>query len=158
MEKVKAESDARMTARMNSNMEQMMNLMKGNMEATKRQASPRMTSSASMSTEAATGDSEARVDTGKRKGKCYKFEKGHCNSENCGFLHPEEVCEVFSRNGVCRKRSCMRLHKSEHRGDCYYWKQGSCRYSEEECGKGRHNHEMFDYFNQKKQQQMPAQG
>ena len=159
MEKVKAESEAKMTARMNSNLEQMLNLLKGNMEGAKGPVSPRMTNMTTAATVAATGDSQARMDIMKRKGKCYKFEKGQCNNESCSFLHPEEVCEVFSRNGVCKERSCLRLHKGEHRGDCYYWKQGSCRYSEEECGKGRHDHKMFDYFNQmkqKQQQQVPA--
>ena len=102
--------------------------------------------------------SQARTEGVRNKGKCYKYEKGQCNDQACNFLHPEEVCEVFARNGICRERSCLRLHKGEHRGDCFYWKQGSCRYSEEECGKGLHRHEMFDFNNQRKQQQQPQAG
>ena len=150
MEKVKFETESKMMARMNSNLEQMLAMMKGNREGAMGPATPSMSSIATTTTAAATGDSQARMDIKKRTGKCYKFEKGQCNNENCNFLHPEEVCEVFSRNGVCRERSCLLLHKGEHRGDCYFRKQGSCRYSEEECGKGRHTHEMFDYFNQNK--------
>ena len=51
-------------------------------------------------------------------------------------------------NGVCKERSCQLLHRGEHRGDCHYWKQGDCRYSEEECSKGKHRHEMYDYYRQ----------
>ena len=116
-------------------------------------ASPSVSTVVSPVTAAATGDCQARMDSQKKSNKCYKYEKDKCNNEKCKFFHPKEVCEEFSRNGVCRERSCLRLHKGEHRGDCYYWKQGGCRYSEEECGKGRHRLEMFDYNNLRKQQQ-----
>ena len=153
LEKIKAESDNKMTARVNSNLKQMMTMMKGRTEWARGLAS----SAVSPSTTAALGawgagmSSQARTDDVRNKGKCYKYEKGQCSDQACNFLHPEEVCEVFARNGIYRERSCLRLHKGEHRGDCFYWKQGSCRYSEEECGKGLHRHEMFDFNNQRKQ-------
>ena len=44
----------------------------------------------------------------------------------------------------------MNLHKGAHRGDCYFWKSGSCKYNEKDCGKGLHLDQMFDFFNQVK--------
>ena len=67
---------------------------------------------------------------------------------NCNFLHPDVLCPDFSRNGVCRERNCQKLHKGEHKGDCHFWKGGDCRYSEADCGKGKHRESMFNYYNQ----------
>ena len=110
IEKVKFETEAKMTARMNSNLEQVLAMMKGKTEGAMGPASPSMLSIFSTDTAVATGNILARGNIVKRKGKCHKFEKGQCKSENCGFLHPEEVCEVFARNGVYKERSCLRLH------------------------------------------------
>ena len=39
------------------------------------------------------------------------------------------------------------MHVGEHKGDCWFWKMGSCRYSENECGRGLHRPEMLESIN-----------
>ena len=105
IEKVEFEKEAKMMARMNSNLEQVLAMMKGKTEGTRGPDSPSMSSIVSTATAAATGDLLARGNIVKRKGKCYKFEKGQCRSENCGFLHPEEVCKLGLRQELCVQRA-----------------------------------------------------
>ena len=76
--------------------------------------------------------------------KCFKFERGMCKVVSCPFFHPTQVCETFSKSGVCKVRDCLRLHLGDHKVDCFFWKQGSCKFDEHECGKGLHRPEMFD--------------
>ena len=68
----------------------------------------------------------------------YKFERGNCKNSNCSYVHPTVLCEQFSKQGMCGKVNCLDLHVGEHRADCFFWMKGNCRYSEAECGKGRH--------------------
>ena len=85
-----------------------------------------------------------------KKSKCFRFEKGMCKKEKCNFIHPSTMCKEFTERGECSKWECLELHTGTHRGDCWYWKQGSCKFDEVECGKGRHLTEMFDVNNKLK--------
>ena len=79
--------------------------------------------------------------------KCFRFERGQCKKENCPFLHPTSCCPEFSRSGICRDRECLEMHVGEHKGDCWFWRMGSCRFDESECGRGLHRPEMLESIN-----------
>ena len=84
----------------------------------------------------------------KKKIKCRDFEKsGFCRrSESCAFLHPSIRCQSFLTTG-CKNTQCTDSHyvagrvstSKENKGDCSYWMDGHCRYSEERCGR---NHDQ----------------
>ena len=109
------------------------------------------TTAASMaSTTAAAMDSTTAASTGALRfpvKKCFKFEQGQCKIRNCSFLHPTTACPEFSRSGVCRDRECLDMHVGEHKGDCWFWRMGSCRFNENECGRGLHRPEMLESIN-----------
>ena len=82
--------------------------------------------------------------------KCKQFESGAgCSfGDVCKFLHPVVACEYFSKVGKCPINDCKDLHKKmfinrENSGDCYFWTNGSCRFNEADCNKGRHINEKF---------------
>ena len=112
MEKVKFETEAKMTTRMNQNLEQMLAMIQktGSVQVTP--LSPAAT------TPAGDSSNKRESDIGNKKYKCYKFEKGQCKADNCSLFHPTELCEEFSSRGICNERSCSRLHKGSHKGDC----------------------------------------
>ena len=76
--------------------------------------------------------------------KCFKFERGQCKSKNCAFVHPTSCCAEFSRTGICRDRDCLEMHLGEHKDDCWFWRMGSCRFDESDCGRGLHRPEMLE--------------
>ena len=145
IDKVKHETEAKMMTMMNQNLEQMLAMIQKTGSVQVAPLSPAATAPAA----------DSSRETDKRKFKCYKYEKGLCKDEHCNFSHPTELCEEFSKKGLCNERSCVRLHKGNHKGDCYFWKQGKCRYDEEDCGKGLHRLPMFDYYNQVKGNTVP---
>ena len=140
LEKVRVEAESNMTARMNTNLETMLAMYQGGgVRAAVSPASPGLAPAPSL------GPGQHKDRDMPRK--CYKFEKGQCNVANCKFLHPDVVCQDFARNGMCRERNCQKLHKGDHKGDCHFWKGGDCRYSEADCGKGKHRENMFNFYN-----------
>ena len=146
MEKVRVDAESRIVQRMNSNLESMLAMFRGAGVMQQAGAAPPVSLVAALPPSSIHSQDKDKDINKKRK--CYKFDKNQCNDVNCAFFHPTVLCPDFSRNGVCRERSCQMLHRGEHRGDCHYWKQGDCKYSEQECGKGLHRHNMFDFYNQ----------
>ena len=64
-----------------------------------------------------------------------KFDRaGYCNlgKDKCNFLHVEETCSFFIKNGYCNKIAC----KKRHPKNCYFFEQGFCKWAED-C---RYNH------------------
>ena len=50
----------------------------------------------------------------------------------CNFLHIEETCPFYIRNGYCNKVAC----KTRHPKNCYFFEKGFCKWAED-C---RYNH------------------
>ena len=88
--------------------------------------------------------------------KCFKFERGQCKSKNCAFVHPTSCCAEFSRTGICRDRDCLDMHLGEHKADCWFWRMGSCRFDESECGRGLHRPEMLESIKGRKEKEAGA--
>ena len=147
-EKTKFESEARRMHGVCDNQEELLKHYRGAKGAAATETSPAAPSIAAPtpSTPAAEGSSDKEKK--EKKTKCFRFEKGLCSKEQCRMFHPTIVCKEFSERGICGKRDCMELHTGTHKGDCWFWKQGSCKYDEKECGKGLHRTEMFDCNNQ----------
>ena len=77
---------------------------------------------------AATEKDADNVDIAKKKKKCQYFNKGHCKYKmECKFAHPQELCEIYMREGRCCEKSC----KSRHPKVCKWWLESGCR--REEC-------------------------
>ena len=66
------------------------------------------------------------------------------------------MCKEFTERSECSKWECLELHTGAHKGDCWFWKQGSCKFDEAECGKGRHLPAMFDVNNKLKARDVPG--
>jgi hypothetical protein len=83
--------------------------------------------------------------------KCRRFETAAgCDfGERCKFNHPKAVCEYFSKVGKCPVKECKDLHINDNdtfkkeRSDCFFWLTGACKYSEQECNKGKHDQNKF---------------
>ena len=81
--------------------------------------------------------------------KCKQYESpaGCTFGVACKFIHPTVSCEYFTKVGKCPINDCKDLHKrtviKENNGDCYFWINGSCRFSEADCNKGRHIKDKF---------------
>ena len=63
--------------------------------------------------------------------KCRYYNRGYCKFENrCRFHHPENICQDFVQNGICRTQQCHNRHPR----DCRYWtnKQEGCN-RQEKC-------------------------
>ena len=164
MDKVRIEAESKMVSRMNSNLEAMLSMFRGagvmsQAEVWRAAAAPPVSPGATLPPSSSHSQDKDR-DASNKKRKCYKYEKDQCSDSNCAFFHPTVLCPGFNKNGICRERSCQMLHRGEHRGDCHFWKQGDCKYSEQECGKGLHRTEMFDFYNQQggQAQQQGGQG
>ena len=95
--------------------------------------------------------------------KCKQFESvaGCSYGEGCRFIHPTAACEWFAKVGKCPINDCKDVHRKminnkENNGDCYFWVNGFCRFSEADCNKGRHIQEKFGV--NRRQQSFLGQG
>jgi hypothetical protein len=81
--------------------------------------------------------------------KCRQFETfAKCEyGEACKYIHPSAVCEYYDKMGKCPMKDCKLLHRvsasTREMVDCYFWMNGSCKYSATDCNKGRHAAEKF---------------
>ena len=159
MEKTFFESEAKRNGRIVDNLSSLLQLEREGVEAPRATVAPWETAPTTYAT--ATAAPATTTKTSLNNGveeketrypdkKCYKFERGQCKARSCSFLHPTALCQEFSRSGVCRERDCLDLHLGQHKGDCYFWKQGSCKFAENECGRGLHRPEMLDISNSRK--------
>ena len=54
-----------------------------------------------------------------------KFDRvGFCNkgSDKCKFLHVEEICDFYLKNGYCNRVKCIKRHPKK----CFYFERGHC--------------------------------
>ena len=145
-EKTKFESEAKRMHGICDNQDELLKHYRARLQAGTASAAPASPTAAATAppTPATPAPSKETKNSQDKKSKCFRFEKGICKKKECNFFHPSTVCREFTERGVCGKWECMDLHTGTHRGDCWYWKQGSCKFDEVECGKGRHLPEMFD--------------
>ena len=77
---------------------------------------------------AAIGDIEEKIEklealnkTTKLK-KCKFYNRGYCKNLKCRFFHPEKVCNLYIKDGVCEAQDCDYRHPKP----CRYWRRGNC--------------------------------
>ena len=104
MEKVKVEAESKMVSRMNSNLETMLAMFRGAGVMQQAVAAPPVSPGAVLPPSFINSKDK---DMGNNKRKCYKYEKDQCSDRNCAFFHPTVLCPDFSKNDICRERSCQ---------------------------------------------------
>ena len=150
LEKTFFEAEAKRNSRIVDNLSTLLQIERERAEAVAPQGATtaRAASSATVTAGPATATVGPAIAPRFSSRKCFKFERGQCKAKNCPFVHPTSDCPEFSRNGICRDRDCLDMHVGEHKGDCWFWRMGSCRFNKNECGRGLHRPEMLESINQ----------